>query len=230
MARTVRRGQAVPGRHRAGAAAAAPHKLILVDMIVPELGCMPGHQPPWATSWPAPATAQAPTRSSRCRRSAAICSCTRRRARSQYRHAVGHHVRGLGDPADTAQVRPGGRSAVRAGRAGSGCTLARRSPIRATTRAARPRPPDCACSLTCRWPTARGRERVDLAPGVRGAIYRLLIPGMRPNALWAAGGAAARGSVLFTHLTPRSVEVRLDGDLATIAPVFTDVFVPAGTG
>lgn len=36
--------------------------------------------------------------------------------------------------------------------------------------------------------------------------------------------------MLFTHMSPHSVESGLDRDLAKIATVFTDVFLPAGTG
>jgi len=54
---------------------------------------------------------------------------------------------------------------------------------------------------------------------------------MRPNALWDQLEQQRRaGHVLFTHMSPHSVESGLDRDLAKIATVFTDVFLPAGTG
>jgi len=65
----------------------------------------------------------------------------------------------------------------------------------------------------------------------QGDIYRLLDPGLRPNPLWASlQQRRARGDVLFTHLSPQSVEVGLDADLKVLAQVFTDLFVAAGTG
>ena len=36
--------------------------------------------------------------------------------------------------------------------------------------------------------------------------------------------------MLFTHFSPHSVESGVHSDLAQIATVFTDVFLPAGTG
>jgi hypothetical protein len=36
--------------------------------------------------------------------------------------------------------------------------------------------------------------------------------------------------VFFTHFSPHSVESGVQTDLAKIATVFTDVFLPAGTG
>jgi len=35
---------------------------------------------------------------------------------------------------------------------------------------------------------------------------------------------------LFTHLSPQSLEVGLEPDLAVVATAFTDLFVAAGTG
>jgi hypothetical protein len=56
-------------------------------------------------------------------------------------------------------------------------------------------------------------------------------PGMRPNALWDQLAQQRRaGHVLFTHMSPHSVASGVDRDLATIATVFADIFLPAGTG
>lgn len=65
----------------------------------------------------------------------------------------------------------------------------------------------------------------------RGEVYRLADPGLRGNALWA--GLVDRhhdGVRLFTHFSPYSVEVGVDADLQMLATAFTDVFVAAGTG
>ena len=62
-------------------------------------------------------------------------------------------------------------------------------------------------------------------------MYQLMNPGMQPNALWDQLEQQRRaGHVLFTRMSPHSVESGLDRDLAKIATVFTDVFLPAGTG
>ena len=64
-----------------------------------------------------------------------------------------------------------------------------------------------------------------------GAMYQLMNPGARPNALW--DGLLQRRSardVLFTHMSPHSVQAGVNADLRAIATVFTDVFLPAGTG
>jgi hypothetical protein len=54
---------------------------------------------------------------------------------------------------------------------------------------------------------------------------------MRPNALWSALERLRQaGDVLFTHMSPHSVQSGLGSDLAAISTVFTDVFLPAGTG
>jgi hypothetical protein len=56
-------------------------------------------------------------------------------------------------------------------------------------------------------------------------------PGMQPNALWIQLERLQQsGDVLFTHFSPHSVISGVDSDLAKIATVFTDVFLPAGTG
>jgi hypothetical protein len=64
-----------------------------------------------------------------------------------------------------------------------------------------------------------------------GQMYELMNPGMQSNALWSGLlGLRRQGVVLFTHMSPHSVEVGLSGDLAKISTVFSDIFLPAGTG
>ena len=83
-------------------------------------------------------------------------------------------------------------------------------------------------------PRAQGAQAVDVwtwRQQYRGAVYRLLDPGLRSNALWTALTERRKnGAVLFTHLSPNSVEVNLNADMAMLATVFTDLFVAAGTG
>jgi len=61
-------------------------------------------------------------------------------------------------------------------------------------------------------------------------VYRLMNPGLRPNALWKQLVRRRPRDVLFTHMSPHSVESGLNDDLATIAAAFTSIFLPAGTG
>ena len=57
--------------------AAAPGKLILIDMVVPQLGCLPGHRAAARRPPPAPAGSKPHIRSSRCPKSTGTCACTR---------------------------------------------------------------------------------------------------------------------------------------------------------
>jgi hypothetical protein len=83
-------------------------------------------------------------------------------------------------------------------------------------------------------PLAGGAAAVDIwawRQAYRGQVNRLLDPGLRPNALWQELASRRRaGSHLFTHFSPNSVEVDMDKDLALLATVFTGVFIAAGTG
>jgi hypothetical protein len=83
-------------------------------------------------------------------------------------------------------------------------------------------------------PLASGAHAVDIwtwHQDYAGQVYSLMNPGMRPNALWdQLVRARHAGDVLFTHFSPHSVESGLRADLARIATVFTDIFLPAGTG
>jgi hypothetical protein len=214
--------------------AAAPHKLILVDMVVPQLGCWPGHQ-----------FAGSP---------AAACAAA---ARSRYPalglSGIGSYLRmhvidvldlstGLltdstyatwGTTADGAQVaawrevhRRGWPSLVR---------------VQARKALAHPGAYDSTSAETVAdmrlyvgIPLTYGAQAVDIWTWHQeydGAMYQLMNPGMRPNALWGQLEQQRRaGHVLFTHMSPHSVEAGLDRDLAKISTVFVDIFLPAGTG
>lgn len=83
-------------------------------------------------------------------------------------------------------------------------------------------------------PLAAGAHAVDIWTWHQeydGQMFQLMNPGMRTNALWHQLEQSRRtGDVLFTHMSPHSVESGLSTDLAKIATVFTDIFLPAGTG
>jgi hypothetical protein len=83
-------------------------------------------------------------------------------------------------------------------------------------------------------PEASGARAVDVwtwRQSYSGDLYRILDPGMKPNALWDALAARrASGSVLFTHFSPSSVETGVGPDLDMLSQVFRGVFVAAGAG
>jgi hypothetical protein len=65
----------------------------------------------------------------------------------------------------------------------------------------------------------------------QGEIVRLLDPGLRPNALWHALLARRRaGSELLTSFSPSSTERGVGADLDMLSRVFTGVYVAAGIG
>lgn len=83
-------------------------------------------------------------------------------------------------------------------------------------------------------PRQNGAAAVDIwtwRQPYKNDTYRLADPGLKPNELWRGLlRQHAAGAVLFTHLSPHSLEVGLGPDLDMIATVFTDLFVAAGTG
>ncbi len=64
-----------------------------------------------------------------------------------------------------------------------------------------------------------------------GQAYHLMDPGLQPNPLWQGlVRLHTDGAVLSTHFSPSYLEQSLAVDLATISTAFTDVFVAAGIG
>ena len=214
--------------------AAAPHKLILVDMVVPQLGCWPGHQ---FVGSPAAACSAA----ARARYPALALPEIDRYLRM---HAIDVLDLSTGLLSDTTYAGWGTTSA--AAQAAAWQEVNRRgwpSLVRLQARKAlahpgsyRAAPAQAAADvrLFVDTPLAHGAHAVDIWTWHQeydGAMYQLMNPGMRPNALWRQLEQQHRaGHVLFTHMSPHSVESGLDRDLAMIATVFTDVFLPAGTG
>lgn len=83
-------------------------------------------------------------------------------------------------------------------------------------------------------PVDAGAKAVDIwtwRQTYQNQIVRLMNPGDKPNPQWDALLAAHdRGTFLLTHYTPSSVEVSPEVDVNHIAEVFRGVFVAAGTG
>lgn len=217
---------------RAALRRTAPGKPVLVDAIVPELGCMPNYQPPlrWAT----------------------ICAA---QARGRYPQLAleefdGYVRDGLFDILDLSTgLLPdrtyGGWGIEPQNAQRTAWTEVRRrgwdKHVRLQSRKALAHPgaytatdTDQAMDTFVDIPLAEGAAAVDIwtwRQVYQGQVYRLLDPGLGRNALWQAlVERRARGVTLFTHLSPRSLEVGLDADLNVIAEAFTDLFVAAGTG
>jgi hypothetical protein len=83
-------------------------------------------------------------------------------------------------------------------------------------------------------PRVSGASAIDIwtwRQTYQGQVVRLMDPGNRSNALWLALTARrATGAVLFTHFSPSSLEVGLTNDLDQVAMVFSDVFMAGGLG
>lgn len=214
--------------------AAAPGKLILVDIYVPLLGCMPGHQP--AGSDAAACAAQADSE---------FPQLTLPAVQSYLElHAI--------DVLDLSTAILENSVYAKWGTTGDAAQIAAwqevrklgwQNLVRLQTRRALAQPGGFHGSRAEAARTVREFVEIPLASGAsavdvwtwrqvyRGKMYKLLDSGLQSNALWDRLAQLRRaGDVLFTHISPSSVQSSLSADLAKIATVFTDVFIPAGTG
>jgi hypothetical protein len=217
-----------------GLARYAPGKPLLIDMIVPTLGCLPDVSPPliWSTECMVKSDGQYPQLS--------LASITG----YLQLHAVSVLDLSTGLLPDATYVGWGvTRDTVQNAAWAKVTALGWRSLVVLHARKALAHPG--AYTETVQqtqddlhtWvdlPLHDGAQAVDVWTWrqlYQGDINRLLNPGLQSNALWAALRAARlRGAVLFTHFSPHSLEVGLDADLSMMATVFTSVFIAAGTG
>jgi hypothetical protein len=83
-------------------------------------------------------------------------------------------------------------------------------------------------------PLANGAQAVDIwtwSQPYQGTTYRLSDPGLRTNPLMAGlARRRAAGDKLLTHMTPSSLEVSAASDVAAATAIFTSVFVASGAG
>jgi len=83
-------------------------------------------------------------------------------------------------------------------------------------------------------PKRQGAPAIDIwtwRQRYRGEIVRLMDPGNRDNALWQGlRRRKAEGTALFTHFTPSSTEQGMTSDLDELAEVFAGVYTAAGIG
>jgi hypothetical protein len=214
--------------------AAAPGKLILVDMVVPQLGCVPGRQ---AIGSPGAACAS--------REQAAYPQLALPEVDRYLRmHAIDvldlstyllpdDTYKAWGTTADAAQTAAWQEVGKR-GWAGLVRLQARKALAHPGTYRGTSAESAADLQTYVDIPLAHDAHAVDIwtwNQHYEGQEYRLMNPGMQPNALWIQLERLRQsGTVLFTHFSPHSVISGVQSDLAKIATVFTDVFLPAGTG
>lgn len=213
--------------------AAQPSTKVLIDVVVPELGCL---------SWkPAPTSGMKVCgASARVRNPAASLTAIDSYVATGALDVVDLSP-GLGDDAFYAQqgtsrdeaMRLSWREAVR--RWGGRVTLQARKAL------ARPGPyPYTAAQAEADVhtyvdiPLAEGAHAVDIwtwAQNYQGKFVTITDPGGRPNALTRAlQDRRAEGAKLWTHMTPSSLQMDLGRDVAEVSAQFNAVFVAAGTG
>jgi hypothetical protein len=83
-------------------------------------------------------------------------------------------------------------------------------------------------------PLAHGAKSVDIwtwRQPYKGGSYMLMDPGLVPNALVEElRKRRARGADLWTHMTPSSLHVGLEADVEAATALFSTIFVASGTG
>jgi hypothetical protein len=218
----------------AGLGRVAPGKAILVDMSVPQLGCLPEHQPPllWSTECTVKLAGQYPQLTL-----GAVTSYLRLGAISVLDLSTGllpdKTYTGWGSGRDTAQDYAWAE-ARRLGWSRLVTLHARKALAHPGSDTDSESTVAAAVHTWVDIPLESGASAVDVwtwRQAYRGSMYRILDPHLKPNALWEQLRIRrAHGAILFTHLSPHSLEVGMDADLAVLAQVFTGVFVAAGTG
>jgi hypothetical protein len=213
---------------------AVPGKKILVDMVVPQLGCLPGDQSPGspAAACAAQALAAYPQLAL-----PEIDVYLRMHAINVLDLSTGllsdSTYAGWGTTAYGAQVAAW-QEVRRLGWPGLVRLQSRKALAHPGAYAGTPAQAAADVHEFVDIPLASGAHAVDIWTWhqyYEGQMYSLMNPGMRPNALWDQLTQRRRaGDVLFTHMSPHSVEIGLYRDLAQIAVVFSDIFLPAGTG
>jgi len=217
-----------------GLHALAPHTQVLVDMVVPDLGCLP-----WLAS-------QLPQ--------AGQCA---EQERSSYPAATMAAVDGYlasGD-IDQLDLSTGLRDPDEYSSWGIDVDQAQReawaevhrrgwqNEVTLQARHAMAHPGDFPGDAATAWADVNTYVRIPFQEGAAdvqvwawrqeydGQTVRLMNPGLRSNPLWQALLAARRmGVTMSTTFTPSAMEVSLPTDARTIATVFKGVYVAAGTG
>jgi hypothetical protein len=214
--------------------AAAPHARILVDMVIPQLGCLPGHEPvePGAAECLSQAQADYPQLGL-----SQVDGYLRLHAINVLDLSTGLLSPGTYSSWGTsigAAQQAAWQEAVRRGWPRLVLLQSRKALAHPGSYRSTPARTQADLHTFVDIPLASGAHAVDVWTWHQeydGAMYGLMNPGMRPNALWAGLVQRRRAhDVLFTHMSPHSLETGLKPDLAKIATVFTAIFLPAGTG
>jgi hypothetical protein len=228
-----------PGRMRAFVAAAAatlhpqlPGRRLLIDLVVPQLGCLPGNDSTVAVN---------------CRQSAAVLHPGLSLADIDALLGTGaidvvdlstglltaRQYLTMRSSPDAAQASAW-REAMRRGWARHAVLQARKALAHPGVLSGQAGSVSAELHTYIDIPLQKGARAVDIwtwHQAYHGQIYRLTDPHGRPNALWTAlGRRRAAGDALFTHFSPSNIEVSVDSDLAEIATTFSSVFIAAGTG
>jgi hypothetical protein len=213
--------------------AAAPGKLLLVDMVVPALGCLPGQVP----SLPAARDCADLDTDFPSLRLSAVDRYVRSGDMDVLDLSTGLRTaetyRDWGVDVETAQ-RDAWQEALRRGWADSVRLQARKALAHPNAFQGSRADAQATVNLFVDIPLAEGAAAVDIwtwRQAYQGNVVRLTDPGLRANDLWQAlADRRATGAQLFTHLSPQALEVNLGADLRMLSQVFTDLFVAAGTG
>jgi hypothetical protein len=220
---------AVRALHRA-----SPRSQVLVDLVVPDLGCVPGDRA--VAAWTARCTAE---------NDAKYPALSLRRVDD----LVGLRALDVVDLStgilDDGVYRTWGTDALHAQQAAwheVGRRHWRRDVVLNARKAlahpgAYPGTPASAAASTTLFvdtPLHLGARAVDVwtwRQAYQGSVYRLADPGLQGNALWSDLAARrSHGDLLFTHFSPSSVEAGVTSDLDMISQAFGGVFVATGTG
>jgi hypothetical protein len=93
---------------------------------------------------------------------------------------------------------------------------------------------DTSVAVFVDTPLRHGARAVDVwtwRQPYQGSVFRIADPGLQSNALWSSlVTRRQRGDLLFTHFSPSSVETDVTRDLDMISQAFGGVFVATGTG
>jgi hypothetical protein len=212
----------------------APHAQVLVDLVVPALGCAPGVASVRAQSQQCTAVADA-------KYPALTLSAVDRLMASGGLDMVDLST-GLLDDATysswgitSVQAQQAAwREVARRGWADHVALAGRKALAHPGRYPGDAAAADAATTVFVKTPLAEGARSVDVwtwRQAYQGDTYRLADPGLQSNPLWEElVGLHDQGDVLMTHFSPKSVEVGVDADLDMLAQAFRGVFVAAGAG
>jgi len=228
----------------------APARRVLIDVVVPELGCLAWQESaPPGTAGAAAWAAATPTS----RREMERCAATEAaRNPAATIAAVDGYVRdggidvldlsaGLRDAAEYAAwgtTRDAAMAAIWAEasrRWGADVTLQARKALAHDGRYDKPAASAQADVHTyVDLPLANGAQAVDVwtwSQPYRGRTHQLTDPGLVDNALVSAlRERRERGASLWTHMTPSSLQRGLEADVQAATSIFGTIFVTSGTG